>query len=74
MSNNIINYYHSFSSLFKLGFKLYKNNFLGIILLTGVIHTHVRGKYRKSACLSRHLGVKIGVKMANVEIYSIISA
>ncbi len=37
MSNNIINSYHSFSSLFKLGFKLYKNNFLGIILLTGVI-------------------------------------
>ncbi len=31
-----------------------------------VHYTHVRGKYRKSACLSSHLGVKIGVKFANV--------
>ena len=37
MSNNIINTYHSIASLFKLSFKLYHENFVGIILLTGVI-------------------------------------
>ena len=37
MSNKIINTYHSIASLFKLSFKLYHKNFVGIILLTGVI-------------------------------------